>query len=268
MLNLNKINENSHHYVNSISVEFNKACEPILQMHIPWFGYMRIFEDGSYLFLINNPNLHRAYISNIKNMGFHFSNEFNMLSSNKSYYYLIPSDIRLYDEKRDPIMHLLYNFDIWHNFSVYKLKTKFVDCYCFGGTRESQFLANYYINNISLLENFITHFDKFVSVVINFKDKKNLSKFDQIFTFNKIIKSANHFIEDKYNNNIKLSNQEYQCLRYLSMGYSYKEVGSRLSISARTVENYLNMIKNKTGYYSKSELVTNFLSNKGLLDKI
>lgn len=47
-----------------------------------------------------------------------------------------------------------------------------------------------------------------------------------------------------------------QCLFYLSLGYTTKEIGKLLHISPRTVETYLDQIRFMFGCRNKIELVT------------
>ena len=53
----------------------------------------------------------------------------------------------------------------------------------------------------------------------------------------------------------KLSNREVDCLYYTIQGHSAKFIGQELSISHRTVESYLQNIKNKLDYHTKNELI-------------
>jgi DNA-binding CsgD family transcriptional regulator len=56
-------------------------------------------------------------------------------------------------------------------------------------------------------------------------------------------------------NNAYLSKREIECLKLTIKGYTAKRIGQELTISYRTVEDYLNNIKMKTGTSSKAELI-------------
>lgn len=56
-------------------------------------------------------------------------------------------------------------------------------------------------------------------------------------------------------NNIYLSSREYQCVQLLKQGYTAKKIGKLLNLSHRTVEHYLENVKNKIGVSSKNELI-------------
>jgi DNA-binding CsgD family transcriptional regulator len=53
-----------------------------------------------------------------------------------------------------------------------------------------------------------------------------------------------------------LSARQTQCLFYLSQGHTYKEIAREMSISPRTVEYYIEIIRDKTGCARKFELVS------------
>ncbi len=60
-------------------------------------------------------------------------------------------------------------------------------------------------------------------------------------------------------NTIKLSEQQYKCLYFLSHGMTYKEIAIEMNISPRTVECYINLIRRKSNIQAKSRLVSFFL---------
>lgn len=59
-----------------------------------------------------------------------------------------------------------------------------------------------------------------------------------------------------------LSCQQNKCLRLLSRGMTYKEIGRALGLSARTVESYIALIRRKTNLHSRSSLVAFFLDQE------
>jgi DNA-binding CsgD family transcriptional regulator len=54
---------------------------------------------------------------------------------------------------------------------------------------------------------------------------------------------------------ITLPHQQNKCLEYLSRGMTHKEIGKEMVLSPRTIEYYMNIIKKKTGFKTRSELV-------------
>ena len=62
-----------------------------------------------------------------------------------------------------------------------------------------------------------------------------------------------------------LTKRELECAKKLVSGYTAKEIAENLHLSSRTVEVYINSIKNKTGCHFKSQL-TKKLINLGIID--
>lgn len=88
-------------------------------------------------------------------------------------------------------------------------------------------------------------------------DQPNISKIED---FKKSI-SANKSTLSIGDKLVSLSKREWECLTGFSQGKTYKGVANALSLSPRTVEGYLNQIKEKTGISHKSKLVDCFLEN-------
>lgn len=61
-----------------------------------------------------------------------------------------------------------------------------------------------------------------------------------------------------------LSVRQTECLFYLSQGRTYKEIAREMNISPRTVEYYIEIIRDKTGCARKYELVSYFNQNVGM----
>jgi DNA-binding CsgD family transcriptional regulator len=72
---------------------------------------------------------------------------------------------------------------------------------------------------------------------------------------------TNKFVLKVADKPILLSKREWECLSRFSQGKTYKEVARVLSLSPRTVEAYLNNIREKTQISLKSKLIDCFLKN-------
>jgi DNA-binding CsgD family transcriptional regulator len=60
---------------------------------------------------------------------------------------------------------------------------------------------------------------------------------------------------------VPLTRREAQCLTYLSLGKSAKEIARIIDLSPRTVEDYLRNLKNKAGL-KRNELLIAFARSK------
>ncbi|MBA2649585.1 MAG: helix-turn-helix transcriptional regulator [Legionella sp.] len=68
--------------------------------------------------------------------------------------------------------------------------------------------------------------------------------------------------QDSFKKNKNLTSRQYDCLYYLARGMTIKEIALQLKLSARTVEHYLEAIKDKLNCRTRSELIRVFLSKE------
>jgi DNA-binding CsgD family transcriptional regulator len=61
--------------------------------------------------------------------------------------------------------------------------------------------------------------------------------------------------------NVLLTPREQESLEYTVKGYTAKEIGKKLSISPRTVEDYINQIKCKLGVSTKQQMIQKVLES-------
>ncbi|MBL7480003.1 helix-turn-helix transcriptional regulator [Legionella bononiensis] len=67
--------------------------------------------------------------------------------------------------------------------------------------------------------------------------------------------SGHHYTLIDHENKYELTNREYECVFLLIRGKSAKEIGTLLSLSKRTVESYIEHIKNKMDCKNKAEIL-------------
>ena len=60
---------------------------------------------------------------------------------------------------------------------------------------------------------------------------------------------------NKLNLSTGLSKQQLECLNYLATGLSIKKISQKLNLSERTVEHYLEAVKEKLDCGSRAELI-------------
>ena len=72
---------------------------------------------------------------------------------------------------------------------------------------------------------------------------------------------------DHYNKNLQLTQREAECLFLLVRGKTAKEIALFLEISTRTIESYIESIKNKMGVSTRSEIIATAIE-QGMLEII
>lgn len=60
---------------------------------------------------------------------------------------------------------------------------------------------------------------------------------------------------------VKLSRREAQCALYLLKGNTSREIAEQMDLSPKTVDNYIDNMKNKLGALSKSDLISTLINS-------
>jgi DNA-binding CsgD family transcriptional regulator len=147
--------------------------------------------------------------------------------------------------------------------------------YSFGLPKEFNDPIKFYLNHLPLVEKFIKYFNAEAKGIIDLQDSKKRAHYTHSFEFHEksperlLDEKAQQFLqtiierrrsmESRHGEMIKLTRREIDCLHYLTLGYGIKGVAAILDISARTVETHINKAKYKTCFYTKQELLTNFI---------
>lgn len=269
-----EINKAAFEYNTSVSSILNRICEPLFaNSNIKNFRYMRMFNDYTYFSLGTNLEYVKKYLQTIKEPGKVFepakiySTSLLTSKEKKFCYFLWPDKFSI--EEKDPLCNLVYSFDIWNGFTISRKSTDYVETWSFTTTKDAVGMQQFYINNIQILEYFIKYFESKAADVLKDITPDKLAVFIAPFDLNVSLrieedKTKNFFKESHLvkvfiqaqNKNISLSHRELECLLYTSMGQSQKQIASTLDLSVRTIESYLNSIKDKANVRYKSELIS------------
>jgi DNA-binding CsgD family transcriptional regulator len=274
-LTIDRQNLEASEFNDSIQEPLRQICEPLFKYFpVKNFSYQRFFLDGTHLSICTHKEWNRFYLCerNIESPA--FWKEIRARQSDGIFACLWPQSTE------DPILGSLYEFGIWNGLSFYQNHPEYLEVWAFSGSRESdQDLLNFYINKKEALLIFIRHFNAISPEFINFEQTRYRAQFktrliDPQITFSDVDDFTKEFMEKlkgvesksklylQVNNKpIGLSRRERECLEYLSQGKTMKEIARFLDLSPRTVEYYLNIIKQKTGVHTKGGLLNLYLKN-------
>lgn len=273
-----EINKLAYQYSESVQERMKEICIPLSYLDITYFGYMKIFNNGSFLKLTNRLDFQKDYFFHEGKFGNIFSNIYS--NTQNITYFLTPYDTD--SLRQDHVIELVAHHNIWDVFNIYKNINGCVHGYFFGTSISNSTISQQYFSNIPLLERFIQYFEEKAKDLIDTTDHKKLASFDYKFNFANMSeeyilnKNIEKFIQATYlprlfakkqNEDIYLTKREAECLHYLSQGKTLKEIGRSLDLSPKTIEFYIRNIKEKSGYSSKSELLGQYSKNKSIYNK-
>lgn len=215
-----------------------------------YFQYLRCFNDGS-ISLLSNTTKILEFFTEVENQPVVFSSFTNENKNAPSYWFL-------WDEALPsaPVQLVREKFNFYHGLTLVRRNKNYYDMIAVALPKEQQHVSSFYLNKLKLIENFINQFDKENKEIIHFlnTEKLFLPKAYRDVNYDKICLTQGRVTIESPNGRSYLTVQELACLRLLCQGYAYKEVAQILKLSPRTVETYLNRMKQRTGCLSCHEI--------------
>lgn len=256
---LKDTNASAYQYQLSVQNKLNNICEPLFSLGVKYFIHLKIFQSGKYSIFANHKDYIKACLECTDAEGEIFAQYINATKKNEAHTLLLPCNPHIFDKKKDPIIHIAYNFNIWNMFSIYKGNGgNFIKIYVFAGERNDLLLHNLYINNYGLLERFCNYFDEKAEDIVDYNDESKLPSLGRQFSFynnsqeNFLIQDIKiqQFLQETFlkKRNLQIgekklfsSREEIEGLWRLTLGRNIKDLSSDLDIPLVIIE---KMIKN------------------------
>lgn len=236
--------------------KIKEICDPLFgQTEVNLFTYSRVYIDGSRAELWSDSQallysfLERKYISDIYTPDLYEVGERYVFLPTKILNF--PKLIKIkYSEQLNDLKRI-YGYD--NCFLVINRNTKFCEYFIFYTPITCIDGINYYINHLTEIENFISSFQFKSEKLIKYVDRNRIIKPWRNFSFQTTSDCDNAYF-DNFNTSF-LTNREIQTAKLMLQGKTARESACLLGLSLRTVESYIDNIKNKFGCNRKSELI-------------
>jgi len=259
-----------NHVTLTSTQEMRDISKPLKPLGIDFFSYTRFYFDGTTISLLTHTKWYEHFLQReIPGC----VNVFNMKTGCNLWEEAFPEEANA--EARN-----LFDIDNGINFTY--RNEKYVEIISYASNAGSKKNIGYFISILDLLEKFIPYFREHADTLVKESAKHKI-------TIPKIMRGYNEvhsklmlnpetrklFLEQIcYDNNkvMQLSRREYQCLKLIAQGKTFKESAKTLNISHRTVESHVDHIKTKLNCDSKSELVNIYWkisgNNSDMLDPL
>lgn len=244
------------HFSLTSSEDVKSICDSALKtIGLSYFNYIKIHhKDGSRELLTNNAE----WIDHFYKNGLYES------AGTVDIEHLLPKGYFLWQEldSGDPIYGQgrdLFNIDHGASFVVKHPDVTYL--YIFATTRDNQAINNFYSQNIDLFKRFMLYFnDKAENLIKEAENNRIYLPTDRTVDESRVINlnvsapERKMFYEqtkiDKFyllneSSDIYLTKKQAECSAYLLAGATAKQCAKKLGLSYRTVESYINDIKNK-----------------------
>lgn len=229
-----------HFNSNNVSNLFLDVVKPIKDLVFKKdIYYSRIYKDGS----IHTISTNKEWINNWLCYFDNFSNTFFQNKIKKA----ISSISSVYGAwsytRQDHLLEFNHHYQIDQGFDIYKRQKDYVEMWAFSGNAEVPLFHDFCINNIHKLEEITAEYTKLLEKRKDlFFAKKAQVSLDIASSFDEVL----------------LTTREVECARLIIIGRTTKEIARDLNISPKTVEVYINNIKQKTGCNYKHDLIKSY----------
>lgn len=156
---------------------------------------------------------------------------------------------------KDELSRHLYQNGIWNTICCYIKCADFIEGFYFSNVEGGADWVNYYLNQFHLLEQYYSDFkEKLLSIT----KRSEFLQFAQSTVNPEIFSSINQpeeSIKKIETPELLLTARERECLKFISEGYTSKEIARCFNRSPRTIEWYVENIKHKLGVDKKTDLI-------------
>lgn len=242
--------EHVKRYCTNYDYKLKKICKPLEQLGVDTFWYYTISESGEYTF-VGNKGIFGEYFCNNKMYLHH--------PSFRSPKFLIEgpqlwSEDSVFAESQKPIKNEFSMDQILH---IGKKKDGIYHGYGFATTMQGYNLTNTYMNKLHLFKKFTLYFQDEAAANIRLASANKVdiaSLIGKAFYEGDIPQSDSAFLSQIQKTDT-LTPRERDCVTWLLRGRTASQIGQELGLSKRTVEHYLDNIKDKWGCHNKQELI-------------
>jgi len=243
------------------SLIMHNVLMPLKRAHqITHFAYQRLYSNKEVVFFTTHPTIGELFIER-KLYRLAFAGDINQYTNGYYLFNALP---------QNEIFDLVHEQGVHHGLIMIKKCLDYCELFYFGTLRENYWINNFYLNNIDLLENFISHFKETCAHIIQ-KGGNNRLLYpspgrDEILCPPQLQKNFNSATQTccSYRKNLSaylslITLREKECTFYLKQGLTCKEIARQMHISHRTVEKHIASLKSKLNCKNQKRLIAELL---------
>lgn len=249
--------------------DLKNLCTPLAALDITTFSHLRIFKNNQLTILCNHPQFLLNYLDKkhyTADPCVSIKSELTDIGE-----YVIWDSLNC-GGKTAKILEDAASFNFKHAFTIIKKQRLFTDFYHFGTHLSNSMINQVYINNLDILDHFISYFNNHVqqsksltsayNIILN--KEQRTSDIDFLKENNLLAKTS--CTRQKLMQDLtipgarKLTLNEISCAKLVLKGMTNKEIAYCLEVSHRTIEDRVESLKRKMNSKNKTELVINLLS--------
>lgn len=216
-----------------------------------YFQYLRVFADGSIGLLTTDTGLLEEVGAGVDDEPVVFSSYEEENAKQHTYWFMWDETLPDY-----PVQLARQKYNIRNGITMLRRHKNYYDMIAVAVNDELANPGTFYLNRMKPIENFITEFDMNNKDLLSIMDKHPivLPKPYRDANYQKICLTDGRVDVAGKEGVTYVTAQELTCLRYLAQGATYKEIGRLMNVSPRTIETYIQRIKDRTGVHSRADL--------------
>lgn len=230
--------------------EIKQICNPVInELDLAYYSYGQFYDDGKCILLSTNKNV---FLN-------HFEKEYQLTIApqntnpvQKKIYNLILIDNELPEIIADE--HNLFGHGVM--LDIIKKHRGYYEMFCYVAKQDALDPANKFLNSLDKLDRFSEYFLEKTHALIR-NDNNSIIELPTSMkpSINGSFKEEKEIYSIYYREQaITLSKRQIECLSFLTMGKTTKEIALILEISIKTVEDHIKVLKLKLNCNKKSEL--------------
>lgn len=239
---------NLNHPTIHLSTALKSVASPFLTtLGCNYFQYLKVFRNGSFSFVTTQPKWAEFTLDLLQktNKPAVYSHiDATTLDKNKFTFLWEPN------LPEEPV-RLAREFDIANGFTFVERHEDYYYMFAFAAPRVHSRAIDTYFNSLNEMNEFIQKFKYHQRKLINEIDRHcfHVPKARQDSNLEQMLLSSGN------KSSLHLTAQELVCIQGLAKGQTYKEIAKALNISHRTVETYLNRVRDRFHLHHKKELI-------------
>jgi LuxR family transcriptional regulator len=244
--------------------KLKKIHSPLYQAFgLDTFWYYTVSEKGELSYVSNNASVADFFYSNELYKGHPYFKDPKLLTS--GFFFCEKTTDEEYHKTQGKVRN---QFSMDQIFMVMNCEGSKSCGYGFATTQRLPDLTNTFLNNLFLFRKFINYFHSEAEEIINqmkgysvdiasacgklfYSSTNHFTALSSPFNPDSLLRVIDPF---QYQALQSLSGREKECLRWFLKGLSAVQIGKKIHLSNRTVEFYIDNIKNKLGCRTKEEL--------------
>jgi DNA-binding CsgD family transcriptional regulator len=234
------------------------------QLNATFFSHVRVSHHGMFKVLMSETSLSKHYVDQRLPIRFSYGKGIRLHSG----CYLLNGLCSIATPEQLDLNREIFNFD--HFIYLVDKQETWDDLFILATTPENNAFENLVLNNLDFIKHGL-HYYKYKTRKIFTQAPGVLYPSHYFMQQEALLCNKLHFDTDRLQKilvsikgvEIVISRQEYRCLGFFTKNLTVKEIAQEMNLSPRTVETYLNNLKNKLRCQNSLELA-NIASNSYL----